>query len=222
MTDQTKDIMSKDYQQPTQGLPYSQACENNKGPILDKLRPYLVQAKQVLEIGSGTGQHAVYFANHLPHLQWQTSDIMAHHDGINAWIDAYPAANLRRPITLDLREPIELKEHYDALFTANTLHIIAWELVEVLFGLVGDTLDKNGKFCVYGPFKYDRRFTSASNERFDMSLRERDPNSGIRDIEALIALAKASGLTLQADHTMPANNQLLVFNKVWLFISPTQ
>ena len=214
MTDQTKDLMSNDYQQATQGLPYSQACENNKGPILDKLRPYLAKTKQVLEIGSGTGQHAVYFAHHLPHLQWQTSDILAHHDGINAWIDAYPSANLHRPIILDLRDPIELNEHYDAIFTANTLHIIAWELVEVLFDLVGHTLEKNGKFCVYGPFKYSGEFTSASNEQFDISLRERDQNSGIRDIEALLDLAKTAGLALQADYDMPANNQLLVFNKL--------
>ena len=214
MTDQTKDLMSNDYQQARQGLPYSQACENNKGPILDKLRPYLTKTKQILEIGSGTGQHAVYFAHHLPHLQWQTSDILAHHDGINAWIDAYPSANLRRPIILDLRDPIELIERYDAVFTANTLHIIAWELVEVLIDLVGHTLEKNGKFCVYGPFKYRGEFTSASNEQFDISLRERDQNSGIRDIEALLDLAKTAGLALQADYDMPANNQLLVFNKL--------
>ena len=214
MTDQTRDLMSNDYQQAIQGLPYSQACENNKGPILDKLRPYLVEVKKVLEIGSGTGQHAVYFAHHLLHLQWQTSDILAHHDGINTWIDAYPSANLHRPIILDLRDPIELNEHYDAIFTANTLHIIAWELVEVLFDLVGHTLEKNGKFCVYGPFKYSGEFTSASNEQFDISLRERDQNSGIRDIEALLDLAKTAGLALQADYDMPANNQLLVFNKL--------
>ena len=214
MTDQTKELMSNDYHRPPQELPYSQACENNKGPILDKLRPYLATAKQVLEVGSGTGQHAVYFAEHLPHLQWQTSDIMAHHQGINAWIDDHPSVNLQRPITFDLRSPIEVAQRYDAVFTANTLHIIAWELVEVLFGLVGDILKKNGKFCIYGPFKYSGEFTSVSNEQFDISLRQRDQNSGIRDIEALLDLAKAVGLALQADYDLPANNQLLIFSKI--------
>ncbi|MDO5769723.1 MAG: DUF938 domain-containing protein [Psychrobacter sp.] len=214
MADQTRELMSNDYHQPPQGLPYSQACENNKGPILDKLWPYLATAKQVLEVGSGTGQHAVYFAEHLPHLQWQTSDIMAHHQGINAWIDAHPSVNLQRPITFDLRRPIEVSQRYDAVFTANTLHIIAWELVDVLFGLVGDILKKNGKFCIYGPFKYSGEFTSVSNEQFDISLRQRDQNSGIRDIEALLDLAKAVGLALQADYDLPANNQLLIFSKI--------
>ena len=194
-------------------LPYSQACENNKGPILQKLKTYLANTTQVLEIGSGTGQHAVYFAAQLPHLQWQTSDIAAHHGGINAWIDAYPSANLQRPIIVDLNYPVKLSQKYDAVFTANTLHIIAWELVEALITLVGNTLAQGGQFCVYGPFKYKGEFTSASNQQFDMSLRERDQNSGIRDIEALLELAKTAGLVLQADYDMPANNQLLIFAK---------
>lgn len=194
-------------------LPYSQACENNKGPILQKLQPHLANTTQVLEIGSGTGQHAVYFAAQLPHLQWQTSDIVAHHEGINAWIDAYPSANLRRPITIDLRQPIELSQRYDAVFTANTLHIIAWELVEALITLVGNTLAQGSQFFVYGPFKYKGKFTSASNQQFDLSLRERNQNSGIRDIELLLELAKNVGMVLQADYDMPANNQLLVFNQ---------
>lgn len=194
-------------------LPYSQACENNKGPILQKLKTYLANTTQVLEIGSGTGQHAVYFAAQLPHLQWQTSDIAAHHGGINAWIDAYPSANLQRPIIVDLNYPVKLSQKYDAVFTANTLHIIAWELVEALITLVGNTLAQGGQFCVYGPFKYKGKFTSASNQQFDMSLRERDQNSGIRDIEALLELAKTAGLVLQADYDMLANNQLLIFAK---------
>jgi len=194
-------------------LPYSQACENNKSPILEKLRVHFAEATQVLEIGSGTGQHAVYFAEHLPHLQWQTSDVLANHDFINAWINAYPSANLQRPIPLDLQQPIELTQQYDGVFTANTLHIIAWELVDAMFALVADTLPKNSKFAVYGPFKYEGKFTSTSNEQFDNSLRQRDNHSGIRDIEAIICLAKSKQLQLLTDEAMPANNRFLVFIK---------
>ena len=194
-------------------LPYSQACENNKFPILEKLRVHFAEATQVLEIGSGTGQHAVYFAEHLPHLQWQTSDVLANHDFINVWVSAYLSANLQRPIPLDLQQSIELSQDYDAIFTANTLHIIAWELVEAMFALVANTLPKNGKFAVYGPFKYEGKFTSASNEQFDNSLRQRDNYSGIRDIEAIICLAKSKQLQLLTDEAMPANNRFLVFTK---------
>lgn len=194
-------------------LPYSQACENNKFPILEKLRVHFAEATQVLEIGSGTGQHAVYFAEQLPHLQWQTSDVLANHDFINAWLSAYPAANLQRPIPLDLQQTITLSQQYDAVFTANTLHIIAWELVEAMFALVANTLPKNGKFAVYGPFKYEGKFTSASNEQFDNSLRQRDNHSGIRDIEAIMILANSQQLSLVCDQAMPANNRLLTFVK---------
>ena len=194
-------------------LPYSQACENNKAPILEKLRVEFADTTQVLEVGSGTGQHAVYFAEHLPHLQWQTSDVPANHDFINAWISAYPATNLQHPIPLDLQQPIALSQQYDAVFTANTLHIIAWELVIALFDLVGETLTVGGKLCIYGPFKYDGEFTSASNQQFDSSLRSRDVNSGIRDIEAIIVLANSQQLSLVSDQAMPANNRLLTFIK---------
>lgn len=211
MSNSRSQYMSHDYQQPPQGLPYSQACENNKAPILQVLSREFADARRVLEIGSGTGQHAVYFAKQLPHLIWQTSDVTANHPTINQWLSAYPSDNLRRPIELDLRRPIEPAGSFDAVFTANTLHIIAWPLVERLFALVAEILPIGGKFGIYGPFNYQGQFTSDSNRQFDALLKGRDPNSGIRDISAIERLAQVHGLSLQEDYAMPANNRLLLF-----------
>ncbi len=200
------------------GMPFSQACENNKQPILHILQQELQYSTHVLEVGSGTGQHSVYFAPRLAHLTWQTSDVLAHHSMINAWHAAYPAPNLYSPLTFDLAVdslPINATSNqpYDAVFTANTLHIISWSLVEKLFELVGEALPINGKLIIYGPFNENGHYTSASNQQFDSSLRQRDPKSGIRHLEDIIALAKTHMLKLSDKHAMPANNQLLVFQK---------
>lgn len=199
-------------------LPFSQACENNKQPILDVLQQELQDFTHVLEVGSGTGQHSVYFAPRLAHLTWQTSDVVAHHATINAWHTAYPASNLYAPLAFDLAVdplPISLASNqpYDAIFTANTLHIISWRLVEQLFSLVGNALPINGKLIVYGPFNENGHYTSAGNQQFDISLQQRDPKSGIRHLEDIIALAKTHHLRLSVQYAMPANNQLLVFQK---------
>ncbi|MAE40648.1 DUF938 domain-containing protein [uncultured Psychrobacter sp.] len=199
-------------------LPFSQACENNKAPILNVLQKELQEHTHVLEVGSGTGQHSVYFAPRLPHLQWQTSDVTDNHQVIQAWHDAYPASNLYAPLAFNLLTDSIPKtntgEPYDAIFTANTLHIIAWPLVERLFELVGEALPLDGKLIVYGPFNENGRYTSASNQQFDSTLRQRDPNSGIRHKEDIIALAKQHNLELSCEYQMPANNQILVFQKI--------
>ena len=199
-------------------LPFSQACENNKQPILEVLQKELQDSTHVLEVGSGTGQHSVYFAPRLPHLQWQTSDVIDNHQVIQAWHDAYPASNLYAPLAFNLLTDSIPKtntgEPYDAIFTANTLHIIAWSLVERLFELAGEALPFKGKLIVYGPFNENGRYTSASNQSFDLSLRQRDPNSSIRHKEDIIALANAHHLTLMTQYQMPANNQILVFQKI--------
>ena len=198
-------------------LPFSQACENNKDAILEVLKKELVGYSHVLEVGSGTGQHSVYFAAHLPHLLWQTSDVSANHHIIQAWHEAYPSPNLQAPLKFDLTiDSIISSEEgkaYDAVFTANTLHIIAWSLVERLFELVGKALSYNSKFIIYGPFNENGFYTSASNQSFDFSLRQRDPNSGIRNKEEIIGLAKKHFLVLDCEYQMPANNQILVFKK---------
>lgn len=206
-------------------LPFSQACENNKQPILSVLQKELVGYSQVLEIGSGTGQHSVYFAPNLPHLNWQTSDVVANLAAIRAWHDAHPASNLYKPLAFDLTTdllPRSLNNEssisandkpYDAVFTANTLHIISWFLVERLFESVGKMLPDNGKFTVYGPFNDQELYTSDSNRQFDKVLRQRDADSGIRDKEDVVALAEKNQLTLAKVYPMPANNQLLIFKK---------
>lgn len=204
-------------------LPFSQACENNKQPILEVLQNELQGFKHVLEIGSGTGQHSVYFAPRLPEIQWQTSDVTSNHRHIAAWYHAYPAPNLSLPLAFDLAYdslPINsqsvnsnIAKPYDAIFTANTLHIISWALVEKLFALAGDALPVDGKLIVYGPFNEHGNYTSAGNQRFDAMLRQGDSDSGIRHKEDIVNLANMHHLTLSRTYAMPANNQLLVFQK---------
>ena len=201
------------------GIAFSQACENNKQPILTVLQEELKDFKHVLEVGSGTGQHSVYFAPKLTHLTWQTSDVFVNHATINAWHNAYLAPNLYAPLTFDVScDSVPINEvanaPYDAVFTANTLHIMSWSLVAKLFQLVGDMLPLNGKFIVYGPFNENGIYSSASNRQFDHSLRQRDANSGIRHLEDVIDLANAHHLTLSRRYEMPSNNQILVFEKL--------
>lgn len=192
--------------------PYSEACERNREPILEILREDFAHAKHVLEIGSGTGQHAVYFAQHLPHLTWQTSDVAEHHAGIEAWIADSGLANVRRPLALDVREPWPL-DATDAIFSANTLHIMNWASVEALFRGVDRVLREGGMLAIYGPFNYGGRFTSASNAQFDTTLRARGVGSALRDFETVDHLARDIGLTLVRDAAMPANNRTLVWRR---------
>jgi len=193
--------------------PYSEACERNKDPILAILRSQLRDSRMVLEIGSGTGQHAVHFARHLPHLTWQTSDVRANHAGIVAWIEHSGLANVLRPLDLDVSSSPWPTCAADACFTANTAHIMSWAEVEAMFAGVTALLPPGGTFCQYGPFAYAGRHTSLSNREFDAMLRQRDPLSGIRDVVDLRSLAEREGLEPLADHEMPANNRLLVWRK---------
>lgn len=191
---------------------HSEACERNKEPILVILRGVFANTANVLEIGSGTGQHAVHFAQHLPHLTWQPADLEVHHAGIKAWMQEANLPNLPDPLTLDVDG--EWPEGpYEAAFSANTAHIISWPQVERLFDGVGKILTTAGRFVLYGPFNYNGNYSSESNAMFDQSLRARDPLSGIRDFEAVEALATKANMTLQANHSMPANNQALVWEK---------
>lgn len=192
--------------------PYSRACENNKDPILAILKDAFSNVTQVLEIGSGSAQHAVYFAPALPHVIWQTSDVQDNHEGMMSWLKAFPADNLSPPLALDLSEEWNIKT-YDALFTSNTLHIVSKELVESFFLKVDAHLAKGGKLCIYGPFNYHGQYTSESNADFDVWLKVKDPKCGIRDFEWVCQLANKAQLDLVKDHEMPANNRLLEFIK---------
>jgi SAM-dependent methyltransferase len=194
-------------------MPFSQACENNRRPILALLQPLLAKSTSVLEIGSGTGQHAVWFAKHLPHVSWQTSDLKENHIGINQWLNAYPAQNLSPPIELDLTRPDWPKGQYDCVYSANTAHIMPWEAVVNLFAELRQHLPFSGLFCLYGPMAYQGVIEPESNVQFDQQLRQRAAHQGIRDFYDLNRLAGDAGLILLDDHAMPANNRLLVWQK---------
>lgn len=194
-------------------LPFSEACERNKGPILEILTEAFAGSTRVLEIGSGTGQHAVHFAAGLPHLEWQPSDRAEYLPGLAARIAEEGPPNLRAPLVLDVTQSDWPAAGCDAVFSANTLHIMSWPEVVAFFAGLGRVLSRDAVVAVYGPFRYGGAYTSASNAAFDQSLRVRDPASGIRDFEAVNELAQAQGLALRADHRMPANNQLLVWER---------
>ncbi|HPY40835.1 MAG TPA: DUF938 domain-containing protein [Thiolinea sp.] len=194
--------------------PYAAACDENRAPILAVLKPLLAEHKSVLEIGSGTGQHAVYFGEQLPHLTWQTSDQLEYHAGIQAWLAEAQLPNVLTPLLLDVRQANWPELKVDAVFTANTLHIMSWDAVQACFAGVGRLLPSGGLFIAYGPFNYAGQFTSTSNARFDQWLKQRDPESGIRNFEDLNLLAAKEGLELQADYEMPVNNRILVWRKL--------
>lgn len=191
-------------------LAFSEACERNKGPILEVLDSVYAATRRVLEIGCGTGQHAVFFARHLPHLSWLPSD----RPGTVQWARERLAQegpeNVEPPIEIDvLDQPWGVAA--DGIFSANTLHIMAWNEVEAFFRGVGTVLRRPGTLSVYGPFSYDGSHTSDSNARFDETLKARDPKMGIRDFGAVNTLAEAQGLVLLDDFPMPANNRALVW-----------
>lgn len=193
--------------------PFSQACENNKIPILAVLERVFAPCRRVLEIGSGTGQHAVHFAPRLPQLHWQPSDVPEHLPGIEQWRAAEPASNLLAPIALDVRARHWGVAPVDGLFTANTLHIMSWDAVQAFFAGLPGVLVAGGVLAVYGPFNYGGEYTSDSNARFDQWLKARAPHQGIRVFEAVAELAAGAALELREDNAMPANNRLLVWRR---------
>jgi SAM-dependent methyltransferase len=194
-------------------LPFSEACERNKDPILGILREAFAGSSGVVEIGSGTGQHALHFARRLPHLDWQPTDRAENLATLAARIALDGPPNLRSPVELDVTSSNWPFVRTDAVFSANTLHIMSWGEVGSFFRGVGRILGQGGLLAVYGPFRYAGRYTSASNAAFDRGLRERNAASGIRDFEAINDLAADQGLAPLADHAMPANNQLILWRR---------
>ncbi|WP_102798293.1 DUF938 domain-containing protein [Bowmanella denitrificans] len=193
--------------------PFSQACENNKQPILQFLRVRFSNVRHVLEIGSGTGQHAVYFAPSLSPIVWQCSDMPHNHAGINAWIDEFPCDNLRRPLNFTVGEDDWPDTQADAVFTANTTHIMQPQQARLMMEMVAEHLPCGGVFCQYGPFNIDGQYTSDSNEQFDLHLKAQG-YGGIRDINELQDWLAGTSLSLGQRVQMPANNQLLVWQKM--------
>lgn len=194
-------------------LPFAEACERNKGPILEVLRSEFADCKHVLEIGSGTGQHAVHFATEMPWLVWQPSDRSDEMPGLRKRIFNEGPKNLRAPVEIDVTAlPWDVRK-VDGVFTANTLHIMHWPQVEAFFAGLPAVAKPGAVLAIYGPFRYRGAHTAGSNESFDAMLRARDPGSGVRDFEAVDALARKAGFGLVADHAMPANNRTLVWKQ---------
>jgi cyclopropane fatty-acyl-phospholipid synthase-like methyltransferase len=198
---------------------FSAACERNREPILAVLRDAFANAHRVLEIGSGTGQHAAFFAAQLPQLVWQTSDLPHNHASIIAWQQEAVLPNLLPPLALDVAGGEWPAGPYDAIFSANTCHIMAWQEVRAMFDGIGRVLQPGGTVCIYGPFNYAGKFTSASNAQFDAALKAQAPHMGIRDAESVNRLAAEHGLTLIDDHSMPANNRLLTWRRMMAPVS---
>lgn len=192
--------------------PYADSCERNQAPILEVLREHFADRRHVLEIGSGTGQHAVYFAAALPQLTWQTSDVDSNLPGIRMWLEESGLPNLPPPIALDVTGAWP-DERFDGVFTANTLHIMGWPEVRSLFAALPKMLTTDAVLAVYGPFNYNGRFTSESNALFDAWLKQRSSRSGIRDFEAVDELARSIGFALVEDRPMPANNRTLIWRR---------
>ena len=191
---------------------FSEASERNREPILQVLRRVFGDRTAVLEIGAGTGQHAAYFAPALPHLVWQPSDVAENLPSVRLWREEAQTPGLREPLELDVDRAFPAVEA-DAAFSANTCHILSWPQVERMFAGIAALLPKRGVFALYGPFNDGGKHTSPSNAEFDTWLRGRDPKSGVRDFEAIDALAQRHGLVLEEDNAMPANNRLLIFRK---------
>lgn len=193
--------------------PFSQACENNKASILSVIGKYFRDGITVLEIGSYTTQHVQYFAEKMPAVTWQPSDTPDSMPLVEAGLEGVKQYNILPPLTLDVRDrrwPLDMAE---GIFSANTLHIMAEADMGPFFRGAGVVLAPHGYLCVYGPFKYGGDYTSESNARFDAWLKSDNPDSGIKDFEAANTLATNAGMALVADHDMPANNRLLVWEK---------
>jgi cyclopropane fatty-acyl-phospholipid synthase-like methyltransferase len=193
--------------------PHSPSCDRNREPILTVLRKYFADRHDALEIGSGTGQHAVHFAAAMPGLRWQCSDVADNLPGIRMWLDEAALSNTPAPIELDVARGPWPRQMFDAAFSANSLHIMGWADVEALFAGLDTVLANDATLVVYGPFNYGGDYTSDSNREFDGWLKARDRRSGIRDFEAVDALANTVGLKLVADVAMPANNRCLVWRR---------
>lgn len=194
-------------------LNYSEACARNQAVILEQLAPLLPTTGTLLEIGSGSGQHAIHFAATLPQLRWQPTDLATNLPALGANLLHFGSDNIDPPLVLDVTAELWPVTSANAVYSANTLHIMGWPQVVALLQGTGRLLKRGGLLCIYGPFRYQGQYTSASNAEFDHWLQQRDPQSGIRDFEAVNAQALAQGLALERDIAMPANNQLLIWRK---------
>ena len=194
---------------------HAESTRRNRTPILEVLKKEIEGSKKLLEIGSGTGQHAVYFSKKLPQILWQTSDRSINHESINYWIKRYNLKNLLLPLDIEIGVNEEnINDVFDCVFSSNTSHIMSLENVKRLFALVGKVLNKNGKFFLYGPFKINLEFTTRSNEDFHQKLKAENKLMGLRDIEELDKYAIENNMQNHAFYEMPANNYLSIWKKL--------
>lgn len=193
--------------------PLAPATDRNKQAILGVIREEFRNCASILEIGSGTGQHAVHFAAELGHVTWQTSDVEENQAGILAWLRDASLDNVREPLVLDVMDDPVLTGDYDGVFSANTAHIMSFEAVEKMISLAGSVLRDGGVFVLYGPFRQDGEFNTVSNAEFHQSLRQRDPDMGIRHLEDLDRLAGAGDMRRTRLYAMPSNNHIAVWVK---------
>ena len=193
--------------------PFSQACLNNRDPILNVLKRVLQDCSVVLEIGSGTGQHAVWFGRHLPHLEWFTSDRIENHEGIEKWLEEENIPNVHAPIALDVVKDSWPKATFDAIFSANTAHIMAWPEVKVFLQKAASVMSSGGFFCLYGPFDFKGQEMAGSNKAFDAELKSKGAHQGIRKFDAMNDLAGKNNLIFLEKTDLPANNHLLIWQK---------
>jgi len=193
--------------------PNAPAAERNKNAILEVISDEFQGCKTILEIGSGSGQHAIFFASQMPWLTWQTSDLQENHDGMKTWLEEADLDNVLAPMELDVEVPLQIDTSFDAVFSANTAHIMSVAAVECMFKIVSKLLSAGGKFCLYGPFNQNGDFTSDSNRNFDASLKSQNPAMGIRDLALLDGFAAANGLKRAGLYAMPANNMIVIWSK---------
>ncbi len=193
--------------------PYAPACDRNAEPIYQILQQELSVESHILEIGSGTGQHAVAFCAQQARWRWQCSDRPEQIPGIKAWLEALAPQQAPEPLALDVLQGPWPTQTFDAVFTANTLHIMPWQATQMLFEKLPALLPEHGKLLVYGPFNYNGQFTSESNAQFELWLKQGGAHQGIRDFEAVAKLADQAGLELRQDYAMPANNRLLCWRR---------
>ena len=191
------------------------AFDRNKDPILEVLKEVItVDNNRVLEIGSGSGQHAAYFAKNFPNITWTTSDVLSNHARLKAILDEAKLANLRGPLSFEIGTDDFPKYNYDIVFTANTFHIMSWKQCKNLMKILGNRLREGSQVIIYGPFNYDGKFTSESNELFDQSLKQQNATQGIRSFEDINKSMIKNGFVLFRDYEMPANNRMLVFTRL--------
>lgn len=195
--------------------PYSAACERNRGPILEILKQFITREdKRLLEVGSGTGQHAVYFAREFPWMEWYPTDVQANLAGMKLWFDEAKLSNIQKPQRMEVGKDELPKLKFEIIYTANTFHIMHWKECKSLIKMFGGRLREGSRVFIYGPFKYKGEFTSPSNAEFDQSLKERDPASGIRSFEDVNNAMVKNGFELTLDADMPANNRMLIYTRL--------